>query len=362
MAGSGTVLRLAAEQGHNALGFDLDPLAVLMSRVWTTKLDAEVLVTEGDELVKAAEALHAREVRLPWIDGHEETRAFVRFWFGKEQRSPLRRLSYLLNKQEGSVANALRVALSRLVVTKDKGASLAADVSHSRPHRVLADGGNDFAVYLMFKRAVRTVASRLVGERLRADVEVREGDARRLEGVPDQSISAVITSPPYLNAIDYMRGHRMALVWLGHQINALRTVRSVSIGAERAPEPAANAELAAALTVGVDPDGRLDARRRRMIDRFALDMDATLAQVHRVLEPGGKAVLVVGNSTHRGVYVQNTAVVETAGRRHGFSLVSAESRTIPESKRYLPPPSAREGSAMGRRMRTETVLTLGKAV
>jgi tRNA G10 N-methylase Trm11 len=36
MAGSGTVLRDATELGHRAIGFDVDPLAVLMARVWTT--------------------------------------------------------------------------------------------------------------------------------------------------------------------------------------------------------------------------------------------------------------------------------------------------------------------------------------
>lgn len=35
MAGSGTVLRHATELGHKAIGFDLDPLAVLMTQVWT---------------------------------------------------------------------------------------------------------------------------------------------------------------------------------------------------------------------------------------------------------------------------------------------------------------------------------------
>lgn len=33
MAGSGTVLRQALALGHRAIGFDMDPLAVLMSRV-----------------------------------------------------------------------------------------------------------------------------------------------------------------------------------------------------------------------------------------------------------------------------------------------------------------------------------------
>src|SRR3712207_5017426 len=39
MAGSGTVLRHASELGHHALGRDLDPLAILMAKVWTTPVD-----------------------------------------------------------------------------------------------------------------------------------------------------------------------------------------------------------------------------------------------------------------------------------------------------------------------------------
>ena len=35
MCGSGVVVRLALLSGRRALGFDIDPLAVLMSRVWT---------------------------------------------------------------------------------------------------------------------------------------------------------------------------------------------------------------------------------------------------------------------------------------------------------------------------------------
>jgi DNA modification methylase len=45
MSGSGTVLRVATEAGHKAVGFDLDPLSVLMARVWTTPLAANSLST-----------------------------------------------------------------------------------------------------------------------------------------------------------------------------------------------------------------------------------------------------------------------------------------------------------------------------
>jgi len=42
----------------------------------------------------------------------------------------------------------------------------------------------------------------------------------------------VLTSPPYLNAIDYMRCSKFSLVWMGHTIRELRNIRADSVGTE----------------------------------------------------------------------------------------------------------------------------------
>ena len=88
--------------------------------------------------------------------------------------------------------------------------SLARDTSHSRPHRVADE--NDFDVYDGFVRSARQLARRLNPQLIRGNAEVRISDARVLDTVDDQSIDLVLTSPPYLNAIDYLRGHRLTLV------------------------------------------------------------------------------------------------------------------------------------------------------
>src|SRR6266852_5859355 len=94
MSGSGTVLRAAAELGHRAIGFDLDPLAVLMARVWTTPFQTARLPRAAEELVREAKGLDAKY--LPWIDKCEETTEYVKFWFCRKQMRPLRRLSCAL--------------------------------------------------------------------------------------------------------------------------------------------------------------------------------------------------------------------------------------------------------------------------
>ena len=42
----------------------------------------------------------------------------------------------------------------------------------------------------------------------------------------------MLTSPPYLNAIDCMRSSKFSLVWVGRSVGELRRIRSAPVGAE----------------------------------------------------------------------------------------------------------------------------------
>ena len=54
MMGSGTVLAMARAQGHRGIGFDIDPLAVLISKVWTTAFDPQEIRGEFPVSVRDA--------------------------------------------------------------------------------------------------------------------------------------------------------------------------------------------------------------------------------------------------------------------------------------------------------------------
>ncbi|MBX6771849.1 MAG: hypothetical protein IRY83_09005 [Chloroflexi bacterium] len=354
MAGSGTVVRLAAEAGHRAVGFDLDPLAVLMARVWTTPLDTTALRHAG-----AAIAAHARqsartEPHLPWIDDDPETCAFVDYWFAPPQQDALRRLAALLAVRGDPIGDALRIGLSRIIITKDRGASLARDVSHSRPHRIRQE--NDFPVLDAFERSVQRLADRLDAQPPPGRVRIARGDARHLADIADGSIDAVITSPPYLNALDYLRGHRLSLVWLGYRLAELRAIRAAAIGAERAPDPPAPSPAIQSLRAALGPLDGLPARQHRMIERYLLDVRAFVREIARVLRPGGRAVLVVGSSRLRGIPVPNARAVVQAAHESGLDLLSERERPLPPDRRYLPPPREADPTDLEKRLRSETVL------
>ena len=213
MAGSGTVLRHATDLGHRALGFDMDPLAVLMAQVWTTPVEDGLVSRLAASVVREAACTVGSAVCLPWIDEDEPTRLFVDYWFAEQQRDALRRLSRAISDRGSArrgpahraAVDVLRIALSRTIITKDQGASLARDVSHSRPHKV-ADS-SEFDVVAAFGRSVDRVRGLLAATPPRPGATVQRGDARTMGTLENRSVDVVLTSPPYLNAIDYMRGH-----------------------------------------------------------------------------------------------------------------------------------------------------------
>ena len=351
MCGSGTVARAAVEAGLQCVGCDIDPLAVLMARVWTTPLDTGKVRTNAENLVRTARALPENAVERTT---DPETERFISYWFAPQQEADLARLATMLRQQDEPVKGALAVALSRIIISKQMRASLARDTSHSRPHRVSLS--NDFDVYTGFLRSARQVAVRLKPGLIEGKADIRRADARTLGGVEDRSFDLALTSPPYLNAIDYLRGHRLALVWLGYEMGPLRKIRSASVGAERIMSEAEAPEDISRFVIERN-GSTVDSRHLGWIRRYASDMDAVLRQLGRVVKRNGQVVLVLGNSFLRGAVIDNAGLIEAIAERIGFQIQGRHVRKIPARRRYLPPPGNGQG-ALDARMRTETVLTL----
>lgn len=358
MTGSGTVIREATDLGHEAYGFDVDPLAVLMSSVWTTPVSDEQIACTYAELMARASG-HVSWRALPWVAQDIETQAFIAYWFNEPQLGGLMRLSAALasmlaetdNEDRRAAIDVLRLNLSRIIVTKEQAASLARDTSHSRPHKT-SDNSN-YDVLAGYDRSLNMVRRRLAEAPPTKRGLVRMGDVRGLSEVCSASVDAVVTSPPYLNAIDYLRGHRMALVWLGWTIPELRAIRSESIGAEKGLASTLLLPDESAIVLSMTGQQTLQPRHRNMVHRYARDLWGMLTEIVRVLKDTGHATFVVGNSCLKGAFIKNADGVATAAERLGMREIARTDRALPASSRYLPI----TGTLLEKRMRTETVMT-----
>lgn len=364
MMGSGTVLAVARSKGHHAIGVDTDPLAVLISKVWTTSIDDQEVRTKAVEVLARARerfrSLSARSAYPPKAD--KETRDFAAYWFDAYARRQLASLAFAIDEVlNEDVRDALWCAFSRLIIAKQAGASLALDLAHSRPHKKF-----DRAPTKPFSKFMIAV-DRVLAGCINAKAHLRgpraralRGDARQLQ-LSDASIDLVLTSPPYLNAIDYMRCSKFSLVWMNYNIGELRKLRTDSVGSEAGKrtmlEDIGVKHVLRKLKLSPTPAPRDQAVLARYIDDIRLAMH----EVARVLVVGGTAVYVVGENTVRGTYVRNSAVICALAEQCGLQLSERRTRELPGNRRYMPPPQRQcKTDAMDGRMRREVVLTFSR--
>jgi adenine-specific DNA methylase len=364
MMGSGTVLAIARFEGHRVIGVDSDPLAVLVTRVWTTTIDGNAVFERAAKVLKRAKVLFEHlTVRNAYPENADsETRKFLRYWFDDYARRQLTALATAISRvRDERIREVLWCGFSRLIITKQAGASLAMDLSHSRPHRRFKRAPiKPFNKFLAMIEAVVSNCPQKGAERLGPSPRVSVGDARNLE-MDDDCIDIVITSPPYLNAIDYLRCSKFSLVWMGYNIPEIRKIRGENIGAESASPEAIAAEWVQVIIRNLRLTPRLNARDQRLLCQYIWDMNQAISETARVLRSGAPAVYVVGDSTIRGTFIRNSRIVSVLAHRHGLSLVSRHSRRLPANRRYLPPPlAAGEESALDARMRREIVMEFRK--
>lgn len=364
MAGSGTVLAVARAKGHRAIGVDLDPLAVLLAGVWTRTIDPDEARDKAEVVLGRAkgtfERLSLGAAYPAKSDG--ETRKFIRYWFDDYCRRQLSALASAIRLvRDPGIRDALWCGFSRLIITKSAGASLAMDLSHSQPHREFVRAPvKPFGRFISAVNVVVSNCPQRGGQALGPPTVVRRGDARRLD-IVNESIDLVLSSPPYLNAIDYMRCSKFSLVWMGYTIEELRKIRAGSVGTEIGSDEALELPWVKELLKQLGLRPALSERNQAILARYVLDIGGALAEVSRVLRRGGRAVYVVGDSTTRGTFIRNSRIVASVAEAQGLSVVSRHSRALPENRRYLPPPKRGASTeAMDGRLRREVVIVLKK--
>ncbi|MGC1780512.1 MAG: hypothetical protein WBB34_21465 [Xanthobacteraceae bacterium] len=364
MMGSGTVLAVARAKGHKAIGVDIDPLAVLVSKVWTTSINAEEVRDKAAEvLARAREDFASRRVCEAYPRfADPSTRRFAAYWFDDYARRQLAALASTIERvRNEKIREVLWCGFSRLIITKQSGASLAMDLAHSRPHKSF-----DRAPIKPFRKFLAAV-DRVIENCIKENDKKRGpapsiylGDARQLP-VQGGTIDLVLTSPPYLNAIDYIRCSKFSLIWMGHTIDDLSGTRSRSVGTEVGDRDARDDQVISEIITELNLQPELSERNEAILARYINDMRGALGEVARVLAPGGKAVYVVGENTVRGTYIRNSLVVSAVAELSGLRLEKRYSRKLPENRRYLPPPSKLSGAALNTRMRREVILAFSKA-
>ncbi len=302
--GSGTVLVEAMIAGRRAVGIDLNPLAVRLARLKTTRLDArelEALVAIAQSVAQFAAARRERRAGATRRYPREDVELF-----DPHVLLELDSLRAGIAAQEDAgphVRDALELVLSAILVKVSRRAS---DTSTVMTNRRLAAG---FTTRLFASKA-QELARRLaeLAELLPPDappVRLQEDDAARLRSVSASTVDVVITSPPYAATYDYLAHHAARMRWLGMNVERFS---SGEMGSRRR-----YAQL----------EGHAAERA------WARELGGALGAIRRVCRPGAYVALLLADSAVGGEAIRAPAVVADVAKSAGFELLARASQARP---------------------------------
>ena len=329
-AGSGTTLVEARRAGATAWGSELLAPAVLAARVKTAfELDPEELRVAARKTV--ARARRRTDGALPFL---RETRQ----QFDPEVLGALTRLRDALPPGKTEVGAAVRLAFGRILIPSSR-LHRSPCLGYNRRYR---PAGTDPTA--RFLAAVEEMAGDLAWlarerDRWGPASRVVAGDARHLEW-PRGKAALAVTSPPYVNGLDYVMNYKVDLAWLGfaRSYADLAALRSAEVACDNLPRT----ETAAYRAVHGTGDPWLDELLGRIrenvtrkgtyrrddvhavVRRYFADLVPVLAQVRSALRPGGRFVLVVGDSLLAGAYVPADLLTARLAAGLGFRIASVE--------------------------------------
>jgi DNA modification methylase len=365
MMGSGTTILETLLANRCGVGLDIDPLALMIGKVKISPLNLEKVdrafhqvVTGAKQKIQKDRSKLEQNRLVRWND---ETKKFIDYWFMHDTQLELIALiSEIEQVEDIDIKLFLKVAFSSIIITKSGGVSLAFDLAHTRPHRakiILDQNGQEvfrgnigektpkslkLLTKLMrsplnefekrYKNNLKGISSRSSDSYY---TNISWGDAQNLP-LNDASIDLIVTSPPYAsNAIDYMRAHKFALVWLGYDLSDLSKKRKEYIGGESTsgvvfePVPPYVEKI-------IHTFSQLDRKKMFVLHRYYSEMARVLKEMYRVIKPGKAAIVVVGSSIIRGVDIETQNCLAHIGREAGFEVPIIGVRKLDRNRRMLP--------------------------
>ena len=152
-----------------------------------------------------------------------------------------------------------------------------------------------------------------------------DGDA--LNFICPKNFDLAITSPPYINAFDYGRTMRLENLWLETLTEEkLREKKSQYVGTEKINSKKEKTNLnilckSELLQKYYKSILCKDEKRALIVKKFFEDMEKNLQQIYNQMNESGKYIIVIGNSSIRGIEIESWKVIEQISHLIGYKTV-----------------------------------------
>ncbi|HUS50823.1 MAG TPA: DNA methyltransferase [Candidatus Paceibacterota bacterium] len=341
-SGSGTTLVEAVLNKRNALAVDFDKLSQLLCETKTSPLSAKQLNT-------------LKQIRLELFNTDNKDKSFspdlhnTDHWFSPENIRELRILRGNIIKLNSKINDrAINSFLLVCFASIIKKTSFTDDTS-PKPYVSKRIKKVPASVRDAFLKAFDTNISNLekyIDVKMGKSILISE-DAREINAPEYKNqVTLAVTSPPYINAFDYVRVLRLENAWLGFYGDSnITDVKKNQIGTENIPVKeygvGVNKMGIKILDNLLEKIAERDKKRAYVVYKYFMDMSKNFKEIKRLLKSNGHYVVVVGDSKIKDINVPTKDIFIEIAEINGFKLSNYFSYII--KNRYLRIPRSGRG-------------------
>lgn len=332
--GSGTALVESRVLERNAYGIDLNPLAAFLSKVKTTEINPLTLNKKYFQLIDRIAKIKSENIKKPDFFN-------IDFWFKEAVIIKLSKIKKAINEiEQENTRNFFMAAFSEAVrlssntkngefklvrIPNDKLKNYNPDVINIFKKRVESNilGMEDF-----FKNVDKN-----------AWVKIIYGDSSKENGIKENSIDCIITSPPYGDSrttVAYGQFSRLSAQWTDILENPdmASNIDNELLGGRSVKELKYNLNSTHLSTI-LNEISNKDEKRAREVLSFFIDLEKCLKQAYRILKPNKYFCVVIGNRLVKQVRIPTDFIIAEICENIGFVCEDIFVRNIPGKRMPL---------------------------
>jgi len=338
--GSGTTLAEGMLAGHNVIGIDIDPLSSLISKVKITIIDISKLNQITDWLAKKIKKRKRGKFKPEC-----ET---IKHWFDRDTIEKLSVIRSTIDeipdkfgrsKKIKDIQELLFICFSSILrrTSRADNESQKAYVSHTKT-KIPEEPLYLFLSQLNFFKTRIKEYSKLVDTKLKSRILCTTSTESLQTILKSKHIDLVITSPPYIKAIDYIYNQMVELFWIG-DLFGLQTQtkqnrkKGIYIGTKHIYKkefsdytpfntPIGIKKLDEKIKEVFTTDKKNGHKHAYITFKYFADMEKHFKEISRCLEKGTHYILVVGNSSVSDILFATSDFLISIIERNGFKLMN----------------------------------------
>ena len=321
--GCGTTLVQSKMSGRKSIGFDINPIAKLITDTKTRAINPVKLIVARELFVKKYSQLKKTKKGVKHNDR-------VYYWFDKK-------IVYKLDIIYASILSVKDVEARRFFlcafshILKNCSRWLMKSIKPTIDQdKEFPDPEQSFLRHLdsMIKKNELFFNSLKESGRLNIPAKMKLWNSTKKLPLKDKSIDLIVTSPPYVTSYEYADLHQLSLLWFGDDkkhfknwdkvVEGFLDFKKQFIGSSH--KKVAHNEFRSRIAEDIVKKLELENRSlSQSVAGYFDDMKLAFSEMYRILKKGKKACVIIGNTELLSVPILNAQVATEQMINIGFT-------------------------------------------